>query len=127
MELHEALAQARRKKGVSIAKLAKQVGCSEACISQTETGWVAEPSFRVVAKISRVLKISLNRLAALDDGKNELFGRIGRRRNGGAHGASRHVSVRAAPIAKSGPGRGSKAGQGVGHKTARSGRPAERE
>jgi len=63
MKLHEAIAYARECKGLTLRQLEKRTGISNALLSQIENGHVRQPSFRNIVKISRVLGISLKRLA----------------------------------------------------------------
>ena len=63
MKLHEAIIYAREVAGKSLRDLEKDTGISSSLLSQIETGRVKEPSFRKIAKIAKVLNISLDRLA----------------------------------------------------------------
>lgn len=63
MKLHEAIANARESKGLTLRDLEQETGISNALLSQIETGRVRDPSFRKVVKISRALGIPLRRLA----------------------------------------------------------------
>lgn len=63
MKLHEAIAYARECKGLTLRQLEKETGISNALLSQVETGYVREPSFRNVVKIAKALGVKLERLA----------------------------------------------------------------
>lgn len=63
MKLHNALYHARERKKLSLRELQKITGIPHASLSQIETGYVSNPSWRSVVKISRALGLSLNRLA----------------------------------------------------------------
>lgn len=63
MKLHRVIAIARKSKGITLRALAEKTGISNACLSQMETGFVREPSFRNVVKLSRVLDTPLHKFA----------------------------------------------------------------
>ena len=52
------LADARKRKGLTLRSVQSQVGVSNAYISQLETGKVNEPSPHVLYKLSRLYKVS---------------------------------------------------------------------
>jgi len=66
MKLHEAIAFARAGKGLTLRDLEDKTGISNGLLSQIESGYVKNPSFRNVVKISKALGLSLNRLAETD-------------------------------------------------------------
>jgi transcriptional regulator with XRE-family HTH domain len=59
MKLHKAIAAARKAKGISLRELERLTGIGNSGLSQIETGWVKEPSFSTVVKISRALGVPL--------------------------------------------------------------------
>lgn len=63
MKLHNFIAAAREKRGVTLRWLEDQTGISNGSLSQIETGKISEPSFRNVVKISRALDLRLDDLA----------------------------------------------------------------
>lgn len=63
MKLHEYIATAREKRGVTLRWLEDKTGINNSLLSQIETGWIAQPSFRNVVKISRALDLRLDDLA----------------------------------------------------------------
>ena len=63
MTLHETIATARKAKGLTLRQLEQATGISNAALSQIETGWIVDPSFRKIVKIAQVLGLSLTRLA----------------------------------------------------------------
>ena len=66
MKLHEAIAQRRQSRGISLRQLEEKAGVSNSLLSQIETWRVKEPGFRTVAKISKALGLSLKQLAATE-------------------------------------------------------------
>ena len=62
MALGHAIAYARYEQHLSLRELARLSGVSNGQISNIETGRVKDPSFSVVAKLAKALRLSLNRL-----------------------------------------------------------------
>lgn len=62
-KLHLALKGARARAGLSLREVEKMTGISNSLISQIETGYVVEPSFRNIVKLSVILDINLDYLA----------------------------------------------------------------
>jgi transcriptional regulator with XRE-family HTH domain len=57
------LRAARRAAGLTQAELAAKVGCDQTQISKLEAGQVADPSHRLVVRISRVLGVDPQQVA----------------------------------------------------------------
>lgn len=68
MKLGEALAAARYAKGMSLRDLSIATGIHNGVLSRMETGAQANPIFRNVVAISKVLDVPLEQLAATDLG-----------------------------------------------------------
>jgi transcriptional regulator with XRE-family HTH domain len=66
MKLGELIALSRELKGWSLRDLAQRSDMSSGAISQIETGYIAEPSFRKIVRIAKALGVSLDRLAATE-------------------------------------------------------------
>jgi DNA-binding XRE family transcriptional regulator len=62
MKLNELLADARKGKEWSLRTLAAQIDVPHSTINQVETGWNKEPSFRLVMKIAKGLRIPMREL-----------------------------------------------------------------
>lgn len=63
MKLGELIGVARECKGWSLRELERRTGISNSLLSQIETSYVKEPSFRNVVKIAGALGLRLDRLA----------------------------------------------------------------
>ena len=63
MDLGEAIAFARGRKGLTLRELGHRSGVSNAQLSLIETGKIKEPRFTTIARIAKVLGLSLDRLA----------------------------------------------------------------
>lgn len=63
MKLHHLLADARAHKKLTLRGLQAVTGITSGVLSQTETGYIVEPSFRNVIKIAKALDIPLKKLA----------------------------------------------------------------
>jgi DNA-binding XRE family transcriptional regulator len=61
--LRMTLREARRAAGLTQAELAAKVRCDQAVISRLEAGQVADPSHRLVVRISRVLGVDPQQVA----------------------------------------------------------------
>lgn len=66
MTLRKALANARKRMGLSLRELEDITNISNTLISQYETGHVEEPSFRNVVRLSAALDLNIQYLADLD-------------------------------------------------------------
>ena len=62
MKLNQLLAEGRARKKITLRALEAKIGISNAVISQIETGYIVEPSFRNVVKIAKALEIPMSKL-----------------------------------------------------------------
>jgi transcriptional regulator with XRE-family HTH domain len=62
MTLAELIRLTRQARGVTLRALEASSGISNAMISQIETGWIDDMSFRNAAKLAKALGISLDEL-----------------------------------------------------------------
>ena len=69
MRIGEEFAAARERKGWTLRELEKRSGVSNALISQIETGWVNNPTWRTVVSLAKTLGLSLKQLALCDTTK----------------------------------------------------------
>ncbi len=60
MTLGKLISLTRQAKGFSLRKLEQLSGVSNPMISQIETGWIDDMSFRNAAKLAKALGLSLN-------------------------------------------------------------------
>jgi transcriptional regulator with XRE-family HTH domain len=63
----ELILVARECKGWTLRDLEKHTGISNALLSQIETGYIKNPSWKNVVKIAKALNLKLERLAACED------------------------------------------------------------
>lgn len=66
MKVGELIAVARECRGWSLRELEKRTGISNSLLSQIETGYVREPSWRNIVKIAKALGLKLDRLASCE-------------------------------------------------------------
>ena len=62
MKLNQLLAEGRARKKITLRALEAKIGISNAVISQIETGYIVEPSFRNVVKIAKALEIPMSKV-----------------------------------------------------------------
>lgn len=66
MKLGRIIANARSRHGATLQDLSDETGISRGNIQKIESGYIVEPSFRVIAKLARCLNLSLDDLAGED-------------------------------------------------------------
>ncbi len=72
MNMTEKIKTQRKKKGFTLKALAERVGCTDAYISQIETG-KAKPSIKVLQKIAKVLEVEIRDLLNNDKQEEKFF------------------------------------------------------
>ena len=72
MNMTEKIKTQRKKKGVTLKAVAERVGCTDAYISQIETG-KAKPSIKVLQKIAKVLEVEIRDLLNNDKQEEKFF------------------------------------------------------